>query len=109
MSSDDLLNADEVFEIVTNSRRSTTRGGGGGALELDYKVLDFEIKRFGDDVLGFLGEYFNLIVRIEQNVSAGNWVKVTEFIIISIFSRRRSIGCRISSSQCHGPTRRPGE
>lgn len=52
----DLINLTECQEIVKNSEQSPC------------KVLSFEIKRFGDDVLGFLGEYFRLIVQIEQNV-----------------------------------------
>lgn len=57
-----IVSAVECQEIVENS--------GIGKLG-PYKVLSYEIKAFGGDVLGFLGEYFNLIVRIEQNVSVG--------------------------------------
>lgn len=55
-----IVSVDECREILANSEIG----------ELGpFKVLSYEIKAFGGDVLGFLGEYFNLIVRIEQNVS----------------------------------------
>ena len=55
-----LLCADEVQTILNNDAETTSQFG-------PHKVLSFEIRPCGDDGLGYLGEYFNLRVKIDQN------------------------------------------
>lgn len=64
-----LITEEECRKVVQNSEL--------GKSGLPYKVLSYNTQLYGNDVLGFLGEYFRLTVQIEQNVSGWNQVKVT--------------------------------
>lgn len=63
---EDLLTLSECQEVITNSSNG-----------LPSSVISYEIRPVGDQVMGFLGEYFRLTVQVEQNVSGNSiWVKV---------------------------------
>lgn len=60
----DLITLSECQEVVKNySEKADDHGASSN------KVISYQVKPFGDSVLGFLGEYFRLIVQIERNVS----------------------------------------
>ena len=95
---DDLISASECQEIVTKSLSGS-----------QATVLSYNITPFGDEVLGFLGEYFRLIVQIEENVSESySGEGDGRFIGHFEFSRPRSVRDLISSSRCHDPIQTPG-
>lgn len=63
---EDLITLSECQEIVTSYSEKAADDHGASS---SSKVISYQVKPFGDSVLGFLGEYFRLIVQIERNVS----------------------------------------
>lgn len=99
----DLISLSECQVVVQNYFEKADRQGLNPSTSATlFKVLNFEVKPYGDDVLGFLGEYFRLIVQIERHVSEELGEGDDDQLMANsgLFSRQRSLRDRFSSSRC---------